>query len=117
MMAYDFAVRGPLEDVDLGFLAMADDDEAFYFAYDIIRDLTQPPNDQYAGSETVITQGKRNVDCVRFNIVELPERLDEISKSNDGHAYRQQRRLRIIRQLEQQSRFTLVVQGKRVRRN
>lgn len=97
MQAYHFAVRGPFEDTDLGFLAMADDDDAFYFAYNIIRDLTESSNDQYTESKLVITQGERNVDCVPFNIVGLSERPDEISKSDDGPAYRQQQRLRIVR--------------------
>ena len=102
MDRYHFVVRGPFGNADLSFIDMADDDEAFYFAYGIIRDLTQGTDHLYAGWLLEITQGTRKVESMAFDNNEDFNHADSVSTSKLDEAYGQHKS-RIIHQLQQQA--------------
>lgn len=72
MPAYHFAIRNAAADrEDLGYLALVNDDEAFYLAQNMIRETMAGAGDQYAGAAMVITEGARHVDSIPFDSDEL----------------------------------------------
>jgi hypothetical protein len=56
---------------DLGYLNLANDDEAFYLAQNIVRETRDGARDQYAGAAMVITEGERQVDRIPLDSDEL----------------------------------------------
>ena len=82
MPVYHFAIRNVAADrEDLGYLSLANDDEAFYLANNMIRETTQEADRQYAGATMVITQGTRLVDNIPFDSDELDETHSVIGDS------------------------------------
>jgi hypothetical protein len=68
MLSYHFALwNNRSEKEDLGFLAMANDDEALAFGCDIIRLIQAENAPAYAGSVVEITQEDRAVGSIPFN--------------------------------------------------
>ena len=73
MQSCCFTLRnGGAGNEDLGHVPLADDNEAFEFARDIIRELMQRDAANYADAAMGITQGKRIVGSVPFDFEVAP---------------------------------------------
>jgi len=68
MLSYHFTLRhDESSQEDLGYLAMANDDEALAFGRDVIRDIVRDHTPTYTSSALEITEGTRAVGSVAFD--------------------------------------------------
>ena len=82
MPAYHFAVHSAaIGREDLGYLNLANDDEAFYLAQNMVRETMAGADGEYAGAAMVIIEGERHVDRIPFDSDELDSATSVIGDS------------------------------------